>query len=520
MSSPTVAKASQRLYPEHGLTPRTPHSRAGSFKELQATQPLLDRDDDGESTEKQARGSSSDISRLFHYFPLATASLCGVALLIMTILSYRRPDVIYWMIGNNDWDMYKGDNGSLVDDVVPVTHNHSGTSGHVDHPNTELVIDYSNYTSFPLTTMEYAAECWKLNQQPHKHGDYWSSGRHGVHDVIHSDSPDVCSSSITYMLDGEIGLAADLALIAQLAGLARQRNRTFFIDDTYWNRGSWLDYFEDVRSTQPGPEPGCLPPPADELVACPRLARHWVVTSHTAKFHMMHDFSEAYQDPYKQSVNRQKPIFETGRVSLSKTIRPTSSLHDLIEQARSGFPKRPYVGVHIRRGDQTAMSWRYHKGYVPTSEYVGAAQKTIPALDSIEAIYVASDSLSALLEFSEAAPEEWNVQASIPTNGSRVEYSAERETEGYFQRQWDQIPEEEREALTRGMIIDLALVTGAWGKDETERPAAVICTLSSHVCRIAAMTLGWERAIEQKGWVEIDNRGDIEPIWDAFKLYH
>ncbi|EJU02828.1 hypothetical protein DACRYDRAFT_65986 [Dacryopinax primogenitus] len=366
--------------------------------------------------------------------------------------------------------------------------------------------------------MEYAAECWKLNQKPHDHGDYWAPDHHGVHDVIHYDSPNICSSSITYMPDGEIGLVADLALIAQLAGMARERNRTFFIDDTYWNRGRWLDCFEDIRTTEPGPEPNCLPPPSEELVACPRLARHWVVTSHTAKFHLVHDFNEGYEDPYKQSVGRQRPILEMGRKSLMETIRPKQHIIDLIYQTRKTLREHPYVGVHIRRGDQAAMSWRYHKGYVPTHEYVNAIVTLLP---DIKTVYIATDVLSAVAEFTELAPEEWNVHTLSATVGSEVEYPVDRETEGYFQKQWEEdIPNKERIALTRGMIVDLALVTGAWADDESVQPVAVVCTLSSHVCKLAAMTLGWERAMEEKRWVEIDNRGDIEPVWSAFQLYH
>lgn len=91
----------------------------------------------------------------------------------------------------------------------------------------------------------------------------------GPLDVLHHDeAPDyqlpegetaVCSATITYMLDGSVGLLADLALMAQVAALARevyieslfefvvasltnvlQRNRTFLVDDTYWNRGKWV----------------------------------------------------------------------------------------------------------------------------------------------------------------------------------------------------------------------------------------------------------------------------------------
>ena len=64
------------------------------------------------------------------------------------------------------------------------------------------------------------------------HGEYWQS-LHGEMDVEHHDDntdyhlPEgertkVCSKTITYMLDGHVGLAADLALMAQAAAMARE----------------------------------------------------------------------------------------------------------------------------------------------------------------------------------------------------------------------------------------------------------------------------------------------------------
>jgi hypothetical protein len=63
---------------------------------------------------------------------------------------------------------------------------------------------------------------------------FWS----GEKDVVHHDHIDpgkypapeglptqICSKTITYMLDGHVGLLADLVLMAQAAGLAREVNR-------------------------------------------------------------------------------------------------------------------------------------------------------------------------------------------------------------------------------------------------------------------------------------------------------
>lgn len=59
----------------------------------------------------------------------------------------------------------------------------------------------------------------------------------GILDVAHHDDNKVaegqrtavCTSTITYMLDGEVGLLADLALMAQAAALAREVGATVFM---------------------------------------------------------------------------------------------------------------------------------------------------------------------------------------------------------------------------------------------------------------------------------------------------
>jgi len=83
---------------------------------------------------------------------------------------------------------------------------------------------------------------------------------------------------------------------------------------------------------------------------------------------------------------------------------------------------------------------------------------------------------------------------------------------------------------TRGMIVDLAMISGLWASGEDLLPQANVCSISSNVCKLAAVGLGWDRAfgkvddmgiVDQKGklWVEIDEKGAIRPVWHAFELF-
>jgi len=80
------------------------------------------------------------------------------------------------------------------------------------------------------------------------------------------------------------------------------------------------------------------------------------------------------------------------------------------------------------------------------------------------------------------------------------------------------------------MIVDLALVSGMWVDEDRLKPDSVICALSSSVCRLAAVGLGWGRAfghIDEMGvidkqndrWVDVDQKGQVIPVWQAFELF-
>lgn len=53
---------------------------------------------------------------------------------------------------------------------------------------------------------------------------------------------------------------------------------------------------------------------------------------------------------------------------------------------------------------------------------------------------------------------------------------------------------------------------------------------SSNICKMAAVGLGWDKAFgkvdemgyideKRKGWVEIEEKGRVVPVWTAFELF-
>lgn len=243
-----ISTASARVPPGQ-LTPRTPHSRAGraeeAFTELemdqfgdsdyreytvqQQSEPLLAssasadfpppgyraRGDDDRNTGSEGR-KHRNISRWFAANPgLILGSGLAVVLFLMIVLSYKRPDVLLSAVGAEN-------------EPSPIATAPKQDDAH--SLDIEHIISYENYTHFPLDPMEYRAQCHTLMGEVIGAMKYWS----GQKDVIHHDvSPgkypvaegmptQICSKTITYMLDGHVGLLADLALMAQAAGLARE----------------------------------------------------------------------------------------------------------------------------------------------------------------------------------------------------------------------------------------------------------------------------------------------------------
>lgn len=232
------------------LTPRTPRFRSGREFELQDSGedddwrrgrqyifPLLSSSASESFSAEQATGDWSrgddynsngtrrdkereekeklQMSTFFANFPLALGILFACFLLFLAYLSYYRSERLYSYFG-----IPPGNSTNSTLNLKTLHHNAS-----TNPTNPDLLISYENYTTFPLKPAEYLIECARLNKGYMSHGDYWQPHRMGVLDTFHPDregSKEVCTSTITYMLDGKVGLLADLALLAQVAALARQ----------------------------------------------------------------------------------------------------------------------------------------------------------------------------------------------------------------------------------------------------------------------------------------------------------
>ncbi|KAF8203871.1 hypothetical protein BJ912DRAFT_1052647 [Pholiota molesta] len=484
--------------------------------------------------------------------------MAGV-LLILIVLSLTRPEALHRYIGAKA----PPTSATAPAASTPTT---AISSNHAGHTQANVhVLSYENYTKFPLQGHEYRAECAKLFSGYMTHGDYWDNDPMGSFDVPHGDDTAVCSSTITYMLDGTVGLTADLAIMAQAAALARERNRTFFVDDTHWNRGKWLDHFDDVTLRQPGPQPKCKAPPPEgtslpvasfanfsdryailELVACPRTARHWVISARTAKYHFAHGFSNHYENAYGHNLNRLKPIFNSALDSFKSTIRPNIDVQGLIRLARNELydflgevserdeaANSIYVGTHVRRGDRKSLSYTYKDRKIPLSEYLSAITATWtrlhpgPQSRNAPVVYLATDSPEARQKFGELYEGETFSLFDTADPALRA-LASPRE---YNQTQFDELSVQSRITATKGMLVDLALVSGLWANEKDMVPDATICALSSTVCRLTPIGLGWERAFgkvnemgdldaQGKRWIDVDEKGLIVPVWQAFQLFN
>jgi hypothetical protein len=170
---------------------------------------------------RKGKESKSILSAASSRLPLIAGVLLAGFLLILVFLSFENPDALRRYFGIS----------APANEKSPISG--LGESNATKPPPSHNVLSYENYTKFPLLPSEYRAECNKLHAGYMSHGSYWEPHRMGVLDVVHHDDEHeyklsegqhtaVCTSTITYMLDGKVGLLADLALMAQAAALARE----------------------------------------------------------------------------------------------------------------------------------------------------------------------------------------------------------------------------------------------------------------------------------------------------------
>lgn len=272
---------------------------------------------------------------------------------------------------------------------------------------------------------------------------------------------------------------------------------------------------------------------------------------------------------FGHDLNRLKPIYEKSRYSFLETIRPNARSRNLINLAKQELtrvftthyelPARDdtdtsaavYVGVHIRRGDSIPKGWKYYQKPIPTKVFADAVAETWNRLhegaaDIAPAVYLASDSPDSIKEFASLVkgPLFSLMDSKLPDLKSIAS------DEEYRQKPFGLLPAKKRVSLTRGAVVDLALISGLW---DSEREAmlldATVCAVrldhssrlpipctdsnphfSSNFCRLAAIGLSWEDAFgdvndmgdidkKWKRWVDVDLEGRVVPVWTAFELF-
>ena len=291
---------------------------------------------------------------------------------------------------------------------------------------------------------------------------------------------------------------------------------------------------------------------------------------------------------------RSRPIFNHALQSFKDTIRPNAHNAQLIRSARAelasilSMPPHastarnddmaphetrnaeseltahnpdPYLAVHIRRGDRHASSFPYRGKYVPLENYVDAARDAWSRLYNEDVfgesanfpappiVYVASDSHATAHDFVSAFPASTAVFSLDSSTDPALRGLAPQHE--YVQQEFNRMELEDRVRLTRGMVVDLAMLSGLWAWEGDVVPGATICTLrygkmcsylcgtdenycSSTICRLSAVGHGFDRAFgfddgkahpsgsindKTKRWIELDNRGNIAPSWTAFEVF-
>lgn len=181
-------------------------------------------------------------------------------------------------------------------------------------------------------------------------------------------------------------------------------------------------------------------------------------------------------------------MYKSAADSIRDTIRPNAKSAALIQAARSeladltspdGSKFKYYIALHIRRGDRKPSFYSKNK-YVPTEDYVQAAIDSWTRLHPDESsenlfIYVASDSTAAHREVLDLTESRYTATSLFQSKNPELQVLASPSE--YIQAEFNQLDEAARIQATRGVIVDFALVSGAWADEGDAVPEATVCTI-------------------------------------------
>jgi hypothetical protein len=311
--------------------------------------------------------------------------------------------------------------------------------------------------------------------------------------------------------------------------------------------GNYSTYFA------PPPPANCLPPPKSEIVPCPHTARHIVVSPALITHTFGHAFTYEYEDPRKMEVQRQHNIFAFARAGYEALFKLRTDDYDYVKERVQALYAPVHkaggmaIGMHVRRGDRHPYEYQYSKDYVPLVRYVDTARdifisrlgnstskKNAKLAAEIEArhtsskMILASDDpdvyptsemgqalraqdrivLASKTTLEKTAPKKnpyideisgweggffkdvfWSL-GQPRTNANDAEAAGHE-----IKQDASKAAMELRELVGRAYLMDLAVLAKA---------DALVCTVSSYGCRLLAVMMGWERAIDEENWRNVD----------------
>lgn len=299
--------------------------------------------------------------------------------------------------------------------------------------------------------------------------------------------------------------------------------------------------------------PKCRPPPRHQMLPCPRHARHVVVSHATVSSTFGGAFNDYYEDARKMEVHRLKPIFKFARAGYEALFKLSDSDDeyvatrvDTLRNATELPPPRDgtgmIIGLHVRRGDRHPYEFQYKDSYVPLDRYSDKAREILQATYTNGAKEDMAAEMHSLMVVASDDPDVYNSEefshasraqdmialaSMTPSPAADDDAPIRRFVEesvgwegGFFSGMfwglgrassvgWDSDaspppPTESalhlRELVGRAYLLDLAVLGRASDK--------LVCTVSATGCRLLAVMMGWDRAVGESAWVNID--GDFE----------
>ncbi|OAQ72612.1 hypothetical protein VFPPC_00542 [Pochonia chlamydosporia 170] len=372
--------------------------------------------------------------------------------------------------------------------------------------------------------------------QPPKHSGHFS----GLSFESMSGKP-FCGKSLTYVLESpNAGLGEAVMTLWTLYALAKEQGRAFFIDDSRWAYGAYTDLF------QAPPVPDCRPPPRHQMLPCPAQTRHLVISSVTtkdvfpallAKHQRQRGSDLGARDLFELAHTGYKALF---KLSADDQAYVEKRIQYLKAQAKSNEKDpvdSPVIGLHIRHGDRHPYEYQYRDTYIPAEVFASYAHNLVETHynksnvkpEQYHAVrIIASDDpmVHEESEFADAhlaqehirlatkdliqgsqknpqylhafeeeafgweggffAPMFWNFGGK-PKHNAAEEATAEAPTEEMLRL---------RNLVGRAYMMDMAVLSGASDK--------VVCAVSAMGCRLLAVMMGWERAMDREDWLNVD----------------